>query len=116
MSQNDLVFGQNPTAPAQGNSRKKPNADEWINLSFPSVNKAGEQTQVKLGNGIGMSSQRPAEKAIIDARRQARASGREDEFIAWFVSTIIVDFRAGDGSDASEVVVPSFGPVRAQAS
>lgn len=117
MSQDTLVFGQNPNnQPAGGKGKAKKEADEWINLSMPAVNEQGETVQTKLGNGIGLSMERPAEKAIIEARRQARASGREAEFLAWFVSTVIVDFRSADGSDASQVVVPSFGPKVASAS
>jgi hypothetical protein len=107
-----LVFGQ-PQQTTDSSRPAKARNDQYINISLPAVNGHGESTQSKLGNGIGLSMSRATEAKIIKARNEAKAAGREEDFIKWFRESIVIEFRNGDGSDASEVAVPSFGPVSA---
>ena len=108
MSEAAVVFGASPVTPIKS-AKTTYKSEQYVNIALPAINNHGEVSQSKLGNGIGLSMSKATEAKIITARNAAKAAGREDEFVEWFRNQIIIEFRNGDGSDASTVTVPSFG-------
>jgi hypothetical protein len=103
-----IVQGPQTIAPMQSGKRTLQPGDVWVNAGVPANTVTG---RADIGqSGFVLRCDNATDAKYIAAYKQARTSGKMEEFHAWFASQMLFRFRSHDGSDAQdiEVNVPSF--------